>query len=65
MLTRLKKINIIFLNYLCKKLLKIFLKEMVQLKKKFTFPDTYVIIVIMMIIAIALTWIIPAGQFES
>lgn len=37
---------------------------MVQLKKKFTFPDTYVIIVIMMIIAVGLTWIIPAGQFE-
>lgn len=34
------------------------------MKKKFTFPDTYVIIVIMMIIAVGLTWIIPSGQFE-
>lgn len=34
------------------------------MKKKFSFPDTYVIIVIMMIVAVALTWIIPAGEFE-
>lgn len=34
------------------------------MKKKFSFPDTYVIIIIMMIVAVALTWIIPAGEFE-
>ena len=34
------------------------------MKKKFVFPNTYVIIVLMMILAIVLTWIIPSGEFE-
>ncbi|MEX6494496.1 YfcC family protein [Fusobacterium animalis] len=34
------------------------------MKKKFVFPNTYVIIILMMIIAILLTWIIPSGEFE-
>ena len=34
------------------------------MKKKFVFPNTYVIIIIMMIVAVLLTWIIPSGEFE-
>ena len=34
------------------------------MKKKFVFPNTYVIIIIMMIVAVFLTWIIPSGEFE-
>ena len=34
------------------------------MKKKFVFPNTYVIIILMMIIAVLLTWIIPSGEFE-
>lgn len=34
------------------------------MKKKFVFPNTYVIIILMMIVAILLTWIIPSGEFE-
>lgn len=33
-------------------------------KKKFKIPHTYVIIGLMAVVAAALTWIIPAGQFE-
>ena len=34
------------------------------MKKKFVFPNTYVIIILMMIVAVLLTWIIPSGEFE-
>ena len=34
------------------------------MKKKFVFPNTYVIIIMMMIVAVLLTWIIPSGEFE-
>ena len=34
------------------------------MKKKFVFPNTYVIIILMMILAVLLTWIIPSGEFE-
>ena len=34
------------------------------MKKKFVFPNTYVIIILMMIVAVLLTWIIPTGEFE-
>ena len=34
------------------------------MKKKFIFPNTYVIIILMMIVAVLLTWIIPSGEFE-
>lgn len=34
------------------------------MKKKFSFPDTYVIIVLLIILSILLTWIIPAGEFD-
>ena len=34
------------------------------MKKKFVFPNTYVIITLMMIVAVLLTWIIPSGEFE-
>lgn len=34
------------------------------MKKKFTFPNTYVIIVALIVLATLLTWIIPAGEFE-
>ena len=34
------------------------------MKKKFVFPNTYVIIMMMMIVAVLLTWIIPSGEFE-
>ena len=34
------------------------------MKKKFVFPNTYIIIIIMMIVAVFLTWIIPSGEFE-
>lgn len=34
------------------------------MKKKFVFPNTYVIIVLMMMLAVVLTWIIPSGEFE-
>lgn len=37
---------------------------MEKTKKKFQMPDTYVIIVGLIIIMIVLTWIIPAGQFD-
>lgn len=37
---------------------------MKNMKKKFVFPNTYVIIIIMMIVAVLLTWIIPSGEFE-
>ncbi len=32
-------------------------------KKKWAFPHTYVIIVTLMVIAIGLTWVVPAGKF--
>ena len=35
------------------------------MKKKFVFPNTYVIIILMMIVAVLLTWIIPSGEFEG
>lgn len=34
------------------------------MKKKFTFPNTYVIIFALIILSVLLTWIIPAGEFE-
>ena len=34
------------------------------MKKKFIFPNTYVIIILMMIVAVLLTWVIPSGEFE-
>ena len=34
------------------------------MKKKFVFPNTYVIIILMMIVAVLFTWIIPSGEFE-
>ena len=34
------------------------------MKKKFVFPNTYIIIIIMMIVAVLLTWIIPSGEFD-
>ena len=34
------------------------------MKKKFVFPNTYVIIILMMIVAVLLTWIISSGEFE-
>ncbi len=34
------------------------------MKKKFVFPNTYIIIILMMIVAVLLTWIIPSGEFE-
>ena len=34
------------------------------MKKKFVFPNTYVIIILIMIVAVLLTWIIPSGEFE-
>ena len=34
------------------------------MKKKFVFPNTYVIIILMMIVAVLLTWMIPSGEFE-
>jgi len=34
------------------------------MKKKFVFPNTYVIIILMMIVAVLLTWVIPSGEFE-
>lgn len=34
------------------------------MKKKFVFPNTYVIIIMMMALAVLLTWIIPSGEFE-
>ncbi|WP_427169269.1 AbgT family transporter [Fusobacterium nucleatum] len=34
------------------------------MKKKFVFPNTYVVIILMMIVAVLLTWIIPSGEFE-
>lgn len=34
------------------------------MKKKFVFPNTYVIIFMLIILATVLTWIIPAGEFE-
>ena len=34
------------------------------MKKKFVFPNTYVIIILMMIVAGLFTWIIPSGEFE-
>ena len=34
------------------------------MKKKFVFPNTYVSIIMMMIVAVLLTWIIPSGEFE-
>ena len=34
------------------------------MKKKFVFPNTYVIIIMMMIVAVLLTWIISSGEFE-
>lgn len=34
------------------------------MKKKFTFPNTYVIIIMIMAVAVLLTWIIPSGEFE-
>lgn len=34
------------------------------MKKKFAFPNTYVIIVAIIAIAVVLTWIIPSGEFE-
>ncbi|MEW4411675.1 Na+/H+ antiporter NhaC family protein [Clostridium sp. AN503] len=33
-------------------------------KKKFEFPDVYALLFILCIVAMALTWIIPAGSFE-
>ncbi|WP_319370103.1 YfcC family protein [uncultured Ilyobacter sp.] len=33
-------------------------------KKKFQFPHTYVIIVVLIFFAILLTWIVPAGEFD-
>lgn len=35
-----------------------------ETKKKFKFPNTYVIIVALIIISVILTWLIPAGEFE-
>lgn len=32
-------------------------------KKKFTMPHTYVIILLIILVAVALTWIIPAGEY--
>ena len=34
-------------------------------KKKFTFPHSYTLIFILIIVAAILTWIIPSGQFET
>ena len=33
-------------------------------EKEVTFPNTYVIIILMMIVAVLLTWVIPSGEFE-
>lgn len=37
---------------------------MEKTKKKIQMPDTYVIIVSLIVLMIALTWLIPAGQFD-
>ena len=33
------------------------------MKKKLSFPHTYVIIVVLIALAVLLTWIVPAGKF--
>ncbi|MGI5887857.1 MAG: YfcC family protein [Oscillospiraceae bacterium] len=33
-------------------------------KRKFKFPDTYVVIFLMVVVSAVLTWIIPAGSYE-
>lgn len=44
---------------------KLFLiKEGENMKKKFAFPNTYVIIMAIIVLAVLLTWIIPPGEFE-
>ncbi|MDT6518416.1 YfcC family protein, partial [Enterococcus faecium] len=35
------------------------------MKRKFTFPHSYTLIFILIILAAILTWIIPSGQFET
>ncbi len=39
-------------------------KAEINTKKSFKFPHAYVIIMILIIFAVALTWLIPAGEFE-
>lgn len=38
---------------------------METMKRKFTFPHSYTLIFILIILAAILTWIIPSGQFET
>ncbi len=38
--------------------------ELVKKKKKFEFPDIYIILLFFIILVALLSWVIPAGQYD-